>query len=1210
MKSLRQFLSVAGFEFGYQLRNPVLWVSFTLFFLLTFGAVTVDEIQIGGTGNTNINSPFAINQTVMVMGIFALFAVTAFVANAVTRDDETGYGPILRATRLGKGAYLYGRFAGSWMAAAVGYLSVPLAILIGSFMPWLDQEKVGPLVLSHYAFAYFIIALPMLFVFGSMLFAFATATRSMMGAYLALIAILIAWVTTGVLFDKPELKDVAGLADPTGVRALFRQTEYWTAADRNTRLPELVGIFLQNRAIWLSVALAFLGLSFFLYRPGGKGVKADKAAKAGKAVAAPIVATAPVIAPVLTGQVRTAQLWARTAFDVKAVLFSPAFFVLLVLGLFNSMGALLFADEVRGTAIEPVTRLMVVALQSSFSIIPIIIAGFYAGDLVWRDRERRMAEIIDSTPVSDWAFVLPKVLAIFLVLLATNIVGMLAGMGVQLFKGYAGLEPMGYLLWWIVPSTVSGLQLAILAVFLQALSPNKYVGWGCLVVYLVASITLASMGFQHNLYNFGGSPATPLSAFNGMAHFWIGKTWFDLYWGAFCVVLVVLAYGLWRRGAETRLMPRIRRFPRRMIGATGLVLASAVAAFAGLGGWIFYNTNVLNLYQSSVAGEESLAKAEKALAQYEEMPGPKITDVKLTVNLRPKDRQADVTGSYVIENQTGAPLTRMIAVLPEKSTVERASLTIPGVVVEKAWPDYGTTLYRFETPMAPGEKRVVTFETVYGRKGFTNNRGQSRLIANGTFLNNFELTPVLGVSRGNWLTDRSKRRKYGLDPDRRPYKLEDPKGDAHHYLRPDSHWVNADITVSTDDDQIPIAPGYQVSEIKKDGRITRRFVTEAPIHHFFSIQSARYGVKRSQVLVAGKPVSVELYHHPKHTANLDRMEKAAHRSLVLFSERFSPYQFRQFRILEFPAYETFAQSFANTVPFSEDIGWLQANRDPKKIDLVTFVTAHEIAHQWFAHQFVGGDKQGSTMLSESFAQYGALLVMEDMLGPEHVRQFLKNELDSYLSARGSEVVEELPLNRVENQGYIHYNKGALVMYFLRNEVGEAPVNAAIRKMIAQFAFKPAPYPTSAQFIAFLREEVGPDPIKQQLITDLFEKITLYDAKVSSATKVKLPDGRWQVTATIEAKKLYADGEGKETEAPMSDAWEVGVFNQKPEDKAFTKANVLAFERRTIRSGRQQVVFTLPATSEPSFIGIDPYVKRIDRNSDDNLIAVEAGKAAQ
>jgi ABC-2 type transport system permease protein len=152
---------------------------------------------------------------------------------------------------------------------------------------------------------------------------------------------------------------------------------------------------------------------------------------------------------------------------------------------------------------------MVEALSAAFGIIPIIIAGFYAGDLVWRDKERRMAEIIDSTPVTDWAFVLPKVLAIFLVLVATTVVGMLAAMGVQLFKGYTNLEPVGYLFWWIIPLTVSALQLAVLAVVLQVLSPNKYVGWGLLLVYLVASITLGTMGYQHNLYNYSGSPARP-----------------------------------------------------------------------------------------------------------------------------------------------------------------------------------------------------------------------------------------------------------------------------------------------------------------------------------------------------------------------------------------------------------------------------------------------------------------------------------------------------------------------------------------------------------------------------------------------------------------------------------------------------------------------------------------------------------------------------
>jgi ABC-2 type transport system permease protein len=185
----------------------------------------------------------------------------------------------------------------------------------------------------------------------------------------------------------------------------------------------------------------------------------------------------------------------------------------------------------------------------------------------------------------------------------------------------------------------------------------------------------------------------------------------------------------------------------------------------------------------------------------------------------------------------------------------------------------------------------------------------------------------------------------------------------------------------------------------------------------------------------------------------------------------------------------------------------------------------------------------------------------------------------------------------------------LVMYFLRNEVGEAPVNRAIQRMITQFAFKSAPYPTSAQFVAFLREEVGPDAAKQQLITDLFEKITLYDAKTTAATKVKLPNGRWQVTLTIEAKKLYADGQGNETEAPMAEPWEIGVFTKKPEDEGFSRANVLAFERKALRSGTQQVVLTLPAGQEPAFAGLDPYIKRIDRDSSDNVVGVEATKGS-
>jgi ABC-2 type transport system permease protein len=498
--------------------------------------------------------------------------------------------------------------------------------------------------------------------------------------------------------------------------------------------------------------------------------------------------------------------------------------------------------------------------------------------------------------------------------------------------------------------------------------------------------------------------------------------------------------------------------------------------------------------------------------------------------------------------------------------------------------------------MQPGESREIRFATTLAERGFPNSAPLTRIVANGSFLDNSEITPDLGMSRNGLLGDRAKRRRYGLPPDLRPPTLEDERGRARSLLSADSDWVDADITVTTDADQTPIAPGYTVSDTVANGRRTAHFKPDAPINHFFSIQSGRYEVRRD----AWQGVDLAVYFHPGHDYNVDRMLKAMKASLALFSEQFSPFQFRQARILEFPSYDTFAQSFANTIPYSEDIGFLTKLEDPEKIDFVTYVTAHEIGHQWWGHQVISSEQQGATMLIESFAQYSALLVMERMYGREHIRTFLKYELDRYLRNRGGEVVEELPLARVENQPYIHYQKGSLVMYWLKEVVGEATVNRALSQLLAQYAFKPAPYPNTTDFLRLLRAAAG--PAHDALITDLFEKITLFDAKATGATAVKRADGTYEVTLEIEAHKLYADGKGVETEAPLDEPFDVGVFTAAPGSPGFAAASVLRMERRPIHSGKQTV--TLVVDKPPRFAGVDPYNKRIDRNSDDNLTAVE------
>lgn len=1188
------FRAIAAFELRYQLRSPVFWIGFVLFLLLAFGATTLDEIQIGARGNVHVNSPYALLQTVGVMSVFGIFVVTAFVAGAVIRDDETGFAPILRATRVGKTPYVFGRFAGALVVAFVVVAAVPLGIALGAAMPWLDPAKVGPGRPGDYAYALFAFALPTLVVISAGFFALATATRSLMWTYVGAVAVLVLFVVTRALLRDPAYDTASSLADPFGLVALGVATKYWTATERNTQLPAMTGLLLANRLIWLGVGLGLLALAWRIFRMDGGSGGAARAPR-GRPDDGAAPAAAGALPSPRPGAARWAQFASVARFDARSVFRSPAFFVLLAIGVLNAFGGLWYANQLYGTQVFPVTRVMVQTLQGSFTFIQVLVAVFYAGELVWRDRQQRLHEIVDATVAPDWVHLLPKIAAIAGVLLATALTGVLTALGVQLLRGYTQFELGHYLLWFVLPETVQALLLAVLAVFVQTLVPHKAIGWAVMLVYVVAGVTLASIGFEHNLYQYAGAPRVPLSDMNGQGDFAAGRGWFQAYWCAFALVLVVLAQLLRRRGTEVRLAPRLLQAGRALRGAPGLWLGGALLAWGGLGGWIFYNTNVLNDYVTRPEREALQARYEKTLLPFEKLPQPRITEVTLAVQLFPRERRALTEGSYRVENRTGAPLTHVH--LRWMRPLKMRQLEVPGAVLEKEHTDLDYRIYRFEPALQPGEQRLLRFRTELVRPGFANDPGRARLVANGSFVDSFEVAPLIGMNRMALLQDRAKRRKHGLPPELRMAKLEDEAARASHYLRNDSDWVNAQITLATDADQTPVAPGAVVSDTVADGRRTLVTRTEAPIQHFFSLQSARYEVARRE----HRGVQLSVHHQKGHEHNVPRMLDAMARSIELFASEFSPYQFKHARVTEFPAYADFAQAFAGTIPYSEGIGFVIDHRDPEKVDMVTYVTAHEIAHQWWAHQVIGADRQGSTMLSETFAQYSALLVMERLYGREQIRRFLKYELDRYLRARGGELIEELPLARVENQPYVHYQKGSLAMYWLKEVVGETVVNRALRRLIERYAFRPAPYPSSADFLRLLREEAG--PAHDTLITDLFERITLVDTRVDAATARRRADGRWEVTLDVRARKLVADGKGAEREEPLDEVFDVGVFAAEPGRKGFGADAVLLFERRPLKSGPQRL--TLVVDREPKFAGVDPYNKRLDRNSDDNLKPVEA-----
>jgi ABC-2 type transport system permease protein len=1210
------FRHVFAFEFRYHLRSAVFWLGATLFFLMIFGAITTDVVQIGGAiGNVNRNSPSVIIFMMAFASIASVFVTTAFVAGAVLRDRELGTHEILFSTGISKTAYVLGRFAGAYAASVVMTLSIVPAIVIGSLMPWLEPERIGPFLWQPYVWGFVFMVLPNLLIMGALFFGLATLTKSLMYTYVGLVAMFVGYGVAGTLIRDVEKEGLATLIDPYGGRALGIVTKYWTTVERNTLVPGLAAPIIHNRLLWVAIALGLLALTWWRFSFSVEATTRRHTARAAGA-AAPVPGSAlaareqgegrgdragrreatPAAARDFGAAARRRQFTRLTRMEFVRNVRSLPFAIILALGILNVIGSAAALDEFGGTAVYPVTHIMLSATESAFLLFAFIILVLYSGETVWRDRTTGVSDVLDALPVPDRLIWQSKLAATMLLMPLLLSVSILCGIGFQAFHGYTHFELPLYFEGTFLFIGVPFLQVAVLAFLVQTLARNKYIGFLFLVLYILSQPILFALHFEHNLYLFGGSPSVTYSDMNGYGHFVTPTFWFQLYWSLVAVLFGVVIHLFWLRGRETewrhrRRLARARFTPR----VRALTIATAMAV-AATGGWIWYNTNVLNEYIPSNVATDRRADFEKNYKRYEGIAQPKITAVQADVDIYPERRAVDIRGRYTIRNKTTTPVDSIHIVIPPQLDVTEMDVPDGSIAMDDSL--LGYRIYRLASPMQPGDEKVITFTVGRAEHGFPNSGSNTQLVYNGTFFNNFQYFPHIGYPTGFEIQDPNERRKRHLPPVERMPKLENEAARMNNYITPESDWIDYETTVSTSPDQIAIAPGYLQKEWQENGRRYFHYRMDSPILGFFAYLSARYEVARDK----WNGVDIEIYYDRKHPYNVARMIDAVKKALDYYTTNFGPYQHHQVRILEFPRYASFAQSFPNTIPYSEGIGFIAKVEKPDDIDYVFYVTAHEVAHQWWAHQVIGGNVQGATMTSETMSQYSALMVMEKEYGPAVMRRFLKYELDRYLRGRGGERIEELPLLRVENQQYIHYNKGSLVFYALRDWFGEAPLDSALAAYISRVKFQEPPYTTSRELLDAIGGIVPAD--RQATLDDLFERIVLYDNRATSATWSRQPDGRYAVHLTVESKRFIASGNGREQEAPVDEWMDIGVFGAK-EAGGPDPGRPLLVEKRHIT--QSSMVFDLLVDGEPARAGIDPFNKLIDRNPDNNVTDVSSEK---
>jgi len=1194
-------LEFIKFELNYRFGRPVTYIYFLLLAVMSFLATSTDIVRAGGSGGKVMeNAPIVLTALMLVIMIFGIFIASAVMGVPVLRDFEHKTDSMIFTTPISKFDYLSGKFIGSFITLLVICSAILLGTMFGQAFawPWQDNaDKLMPFSFMNYWNPFITFVLPNLFVFGSIFFMGGTLGRRMVVVYAQGIILFMGYLAAQTFLSQLDNQGLAAMLDPFGFGALEVTTQYWTVAEQNSQLIPFTNYVLSNRLIWLGLGLISLVITYvnFDFQLAGKASKKTrkKSKQAVRELHEKIIET-PAVQQLFGFSAQLAQIKNLTWFYFRWIVKQGPFLMIALAGVLFVF-LISFVDGGAGYDIEVyMTTSRAVQRIGIFNLFFIIITVFYTGEIVWKERDVKMNLIYDALPFPNFVSLASKFLGMVLMSIFILAVLMFCGVMIQLIKGYPVIE------WNIYFSSLFGDTLAvmvlyvILGLFVQALVNHKFVGFGLMFVFYISMIVMNELGIEHSMFYFARASLGQYSEMNQYGHYVTPFSWFNVYWFGLAAVFYAVAILFTVRGLDSNFFIRMKLGKARLNMQAAFTIILSLVVFTGSGAFIYYNTNVLNEYQNSDEQNEQQAAYERTLKQFEFLPQPKIIDTYVEVDLYPKTRDFKAKGYYVLKNKSGETIDKIHIQegvddqLKTKVDFEKA------YAVDTAYKDFKYTIYKLDQPLAPGDSIKMNFEVDFTTVGFKEGGSNTDVIYNGTFFNNTMYFPGLGYNEGFELSSDDDRKEQDLEVKERMLDTDDPRGIAQSLFGDDADKISFQIVVSTDSSQIAIAPGYLQKKWTEGDRTFYHYKMDTPMVSFYSVVSADYEVVRDvwQPPVDTLPeVNLEIYYHKGHDYNTDRMMHGMKEALSYYTENFSPYQFRQLRIMEFPRYRTFAQSFANTVPFSEGIGFIQ-NIKIDDVDLPFYVTTHEVAHQWWGHQVTEAGVKGNAMLSETLSQYSALMVMKHNFPPEIIKEFLRHELNSYLMGRTFEQKKEMPLDQVEGQGYIHYRKGSLVMYALQDYIGEDSVNAALKRFNQDWAFKEAPYPTSRDLIKYYRE-VTPDSL-QYIITDMFETITLFENKTTEAEYEKVSDDEYKVNLTLDVIKYRADSLGSEESIPLKDWIDVGVFTEGKDGKD----SLIYLKKHQFTEQENQLEITVG--TKPTKAGIDPINKLIDRNPKDNV----------
>lgn len=1218
-KNYTMFTTIFKHELKYWFKKPMLYIFLTIFFiaaLLTSAGIAgaFDGETIQNTLPKKANSPMRIYSIFNTLTVLIFFLFPAIIGVSIHRDFKSEMHTILYSYPFTKANYLFAKFFSGVTVVCCIVLAVGIGIQIGFSLPSVNEDLLVPFNGMGYIQTYLIFLIPNILFYGAIIFAVVTFSRSIAAGFITFIGLILLQILMISFVSGPNQGYLIGLLNPMGGSAVEYYTKYWTLSELNTQAVPFDGLIIYNRLLWLGIATIIFGVVYHCFSFSQDAVRISfRKSKGKRFLKNNAVGISEIQLPKVTLQYSFIQnlkiTWTLSNIDFKYIVKSVAFIAILIFGLFAIISEYVGSESFRGTNKLPTTWQMV-HFSEGYLVAMMICTFLFAGMLNSRGKTANINLLLDATPIPNWILIVSKVVAIAKMQLLMLGMVMIAGISFQVYKGYANFEISHYLFDLFFLNFSLFLLWGLLALFVQTLIKNPYVGmFVMMLLFFFFNTPLTRMlGIEQAVFRFGDGSWYQYSDMDGYGNYLSSFFIYRGYWMLFGLLLLIGSSLFIIRGLPSSFRERLSIARSRFGRKTAISFILISSAFLSMGYTIYYENNIEN---RRVSREEQIAYKiafEKKFHRFKDYAQPRVVGVKVNLDIFPKQLRFKLDASYTMVNKTNKAIDSVFIMhkgYPISFTFDRDHRLLSSDSL------FQFQIYRLDIPLAPGDSLQMDFNI----KNIENTvlRTNSPVLSNGTFLKSSTLFPKLGYKRSN-LKNNALRKENGLEPYKEKSYPSDTTALGNSLISRDSDWITFEATVSTSEDQIAIAPGSLQKEWIANGRRYFNYKVDGKMLNLFSFNSGRFEVKKE----TWNAVDLEVYYHKGHETNLDRMLAGMKASLAYNTKNFGPYQHRVLRIIECPrTLGIGAQAFPNTIPFSESHGFIANvdDADENGIDYPFAVAVHEVSHQWWAHQVIGANVLGATMLTESISDYIRLKALEQKYGTAKMHSFLKYAMDHYLSGRKNDPIGEKPLQYNSGQQYIRYSKGAVVFYALSDYIGEDTLNAVLRKFLVKNKFKEAPYPTATDLVTEINKNT-PDSLRY-IIKDMFQTITLYDNTSTGFTSKKLANGKYQLTFSFNVRKYRADAKGNpiyqgaqgETlsyavknvkkplrSLPLADYIDVGVFGQ---SKNGAGRVPLYLKKHKITSIHNKI--TLVVDHKPIEAGIDPYHKLIDKNTKDNRV---------